>query len=169
MKKTWKGIRSIIPLQKTTNDSPKIISLEDHAVTDPRTIANTFISFFFSVAAEVHSEVPFSYKRFFEYLSPPNQDLLFIWPCTKEKIIEIISNFKPKKSAGPNSIQTKIRRLLADDIFEHLSIIFNTTFTPGVFLKKLKVAKVISIHNKASKLECSNYRPISLLSNIDKI
>ena len=49
MKNTWKGIRSIIPLQKTTNDSPKIISLEDHAVTDPRTIANTFISFFFSV------------------------------------------------------------------------------------------------------------------------
>ena len=66
MKNTWKGIRSIISLQKTTNDSPKIISLEDHTVTDQRTIENTFNSFFCQVAAEVQPEVPFSYKRFFE-------------------------------------------------------------------------------------------------------
>ena len=35
MKNTWKGIRSIISLQKTTNDSPTIISLEGHIITDP--------------------------------------------------------------------------------------------------------------------------------------
>ena len=51
MKNTWKGIRSIISLQKTTNDSPKIISLEDHTVTDSRTVANLFNSFFCSAAA----------------------------------------------------------------------------------------------------------------------
>ena len=33
----------------------------------------------------------------------------------------------------------------------------------------LKTAKVICIHKKDSRLEVSNYRPISLLSNIDKI
>ena len=49
------------------------------------------------------------------------------------------------------------------------SIIFNTSFATGIFPEKLKVAKVIPIHKKDSKLECSNYRPISLLSNIDKI
>ena len=64
IKNTWKGIRSIISLQKTSNDSPKIISLEDHTVTDPRTIANTFNNFFSSVAAGLQSEVPFSYKTF---------------------------------------------------------------------------------------------------------
>ena len=62
MKNTWKGIRSIISLQKATNDSPKIISLEDHTVTDPRTIANNFDSFFCSLVAEVQSEVPY-YKK----------------------------------------------------------------------------------------------------------
>ena len=64
MKNTWKGIRCIISLQKATNDSPKIISLEDHTATDSQIIANTFHSFFCSVAAEVQSEVPFSYKTF---------------------------------------------------------------------------------------------------------
>ena len=48
-------------------------------------------------------------------------------------------------------------------------IIFNISFATGIFPNKLKVAKVIPIHKKDSKIECSNYRPISLLSNIDKI
>ena len=50
-------------------------------------------------------------------------------------------------------------------ISEHLSIIFNTSFAT----EKLKVANAIPIHKKDSKLESSNYRPISLLSNINKI
>ena len=155
MKNTWKGIRSIISLQKMSTNSPKIISLEDHTVTDPRTIAKSFKNFFCSLAAGVQSEVPFSYKIFFEYLPPPNQDSFFISPCTKEEIIEVNSNFKPKKVAGPNSILTKLLRLLTDDISEHLSIIFNISFTTGIFPEKLKVAKVIPIHKKDSKLECS--------------
>ena len=35
MKNTWKGIKSIISLQKTTNDSLKAISVGDETVTDP--------------------------------------------------------------------------------------------------------------------------------------
>ena len=95
--------------------------------------------------------------------------MFFISCCTKEEIIKIISNFKPKKLAGPNSIPTKILRLPTEDISEYLSIIFNISFATRIFPEKLKVAKVIPIHKKDSKLECSNYRPISLLSNIDKI
>ena len=154
---------------KNDNDSPKIISLEGHNVTDPQAVANNFNSFFCSVAAEVQSEVSFSYKRFSEYLPPPNQDSFFISPCTKQEIIEIISSFKPEKLAGSYSIPRKILRPLTDDISEHLSIIFNKSFATGLFPEKLKVAKVIPIHKKDFKLECSNYRPISLPSNIDKI
>ena len=39
----------------------------------------------------------------------------------------------------------------------------------GVFPSVLKTAKVVSVFKKDSKLGSSNYRPISLLSNIEKI
>ena len=42
-------------------------------------------------------------------------------------------------------------------------------FTSGVFPSALKIAKVVPVHKKDLKLDFSNYRPISLLSNLDKI
>ena len=39
----------------------------------------------------------------------------------------------------------------------------------GIFPSVLKIAKVVPVFKKDSKLDYSNYRPISLLSNIEKI
>ena len=50
-----------------------------------------------------------------------------------------------------------------------ISRIINNSFTTGVFPELFKMAKVIPIHKKDSKLNVTNYRPISLLSNISKI
>ena len=58
--------------------------------------------------------------------------------------------------------------LLQDQISNHLATICNLSFSTVVFPTILKTAKVVPIHKKNSKLEVSNYRPISLLSNIDK-
>ena len=45
--------------------------------------------------------------------------------------------------------------------------LFNLSFSRGVFPLILKTSEVIPVYKKDSKLKCSNYRPISLLSNID--
>ena len=41
--------------------------------------------------------------------------------------------------------------------------IFNLSVVTGVFTSALKLAKVIPIYKKKSKLTCSNYRPIYLV------
>ena len=43
------------------------------------------------------------------------------------------------------------------------------SFSTGQFPSFLKIAKVTPIHKKQSKVEYTNYRPISLLSNNEKI
>ena len=48
-------------------------------------------------------------------------------------------------------------------------LIFNISFSSGIFSSILKTAKVIPIHKSKSKLGFSNYHPILLLSNIRNI
>ena len=43
------------------------------------------------------------------------------------------------------------------------------SFSTGQFSSVLKIAKVIPIHKKQSKVDYTNYSPISILSNIEKI
>ena len=54
-------------------------------------------------------------------------------------------------------------------LYSPLSEIINLSFSHGIFPDKLKIAKVIPIFKKGDQLECNNYRPISLLSNISKV
>ena len=60
--------------------------------------------------------------------------------------------------AGFYMIRTLVATVLMADIF-------NLPFSSGVFPSLLKITKV----KKDSRLNIRNYRPISLLSNIDKI
>ena len=63
----------------------------------------------------------------------------------------------------------KILKFLKNDISQELSDIFNVSFSTGQFSSVLKIAKVIPIHKKQSKVDYINSRPLSILSNIDKI
>ena len=51
----------------------------------------------------------------------------------------------------------------------HLSRIINLSITTGTHPDRLKLVNAILIFKKGSRLVISNYRPISLLSNLNKI
>ena len=80
-----------------------------------------------------------------------------------------MSSLNNHKTVGPNSISTNILKLLNKNISNHLASLSNLSLLSGIFTKILKTSKIIPIDKKDSKLNCSNYWPISLLSNVDKI
>ena len=47
--------------------------------------------------------------------------------------------------------------------------LINLSFTTGTFPNIAKTAKIVPLYKKENKLECNNYRPISLVSNIGKL
>ena len=75
---------------------------------------------------------------------------------------------KTNKASGPNSIPTNIFTPVNEEFSKPLSDMKNMSFNQGVSPNILKLANVIPIHGN-DKLDCNNYRPIFLLSNISKI
>ena len=95
--------------------------------------------------------------------------MFVIYECDHNEIENIISSLNPKKATGPNSIPSDILHLLKKDISHPLTTIFNISLSTGVHPDLLKIAKTIPIYKKGSKIDLCNYRPISLLSNLNKI
>ena len=63
----------------------------------------------------------------------------------------------------------KILKLMKNAISYQLAVLFYLSFTSGSFPTISKTSKVTATYKKDSKLNCSDYRPISLLSNIDRV
>ena len=156
-------------MKSKNSDIPSSLLNNGKCITESTTIANIFNDFFHSVPAAIKSKIMFSFKLFDDFLPSKNYDTFTITPTSKAETDAIISSQSRNKSAGPNIIPLKILKLTQNEISQHLANIFKLSFKTEVFPDSLKIAKVIPVHKKDSKLIVSNYRPISTLSNLHKI
>ena len=168
LKNTWKKIKSILSIKPNPSDIPKILNTNDSTITNPVEIANVFSNYFSCIASETKVNIKYSHKHISDFLKNRAQNS-FLSPTDKHEVALIISSLDSTKSVEPNIIPTKTLKLLKNDIFCQLADIFNMSFTSGTFPSALKITKVVPVHKKDSKLDFSNYRPILLLSNLDKI
>ena len=76
---------------------------------------------------------------------------------------------KDSKSPDSYEIPIKMVKYISDSLSSVLAELINESFSTGQHPSLLKFAKVIPIHKANSKLEVSNYRPISLLPIFNKI
>ena len=169
MKNTWKGIKNLISLKTVSHSSPSSIYYNNKTVTSPFEITNAFNNYFSNIALDIQSSIKYSAKEFHEFLPPLSIKSFFLSPTDKNEIISIISALNSQKVSGRSSIPIKTLKLMKNDISNQSAVFFNLSFTCGSFPTILKTSKVTPIYKNISKLKCSNYRPVSLLSNIDKI
>ena len=145
------------------------MNINGKETNNPQAIADSFNTFFGTIAEKTKSKIFHTNKSHTDYLRDPNNRSLFLKPTTSTKISNIIMSLNNKKANGPASISTNIIKILAPDMSTMLSKIINVSFSTGIFPDCLKLADVVPVHKKDSKLIVENYRPISLLSNISKI
>ena len=168
LKNTWKGIKSIISMKSSFSNTPTLLTFQNENIDNPERIANIFNNYFSTIGEKTQAKIKHSHKKYTDYLSNENPDTFFLSPTNKEEIKFILSSLDINKSIGPYSIPSKVLNMLKNDISEQLADLFNLFFTTSTFPTLLKTAKVIPIHKKDSKSNLTNYRQISLLSNLDK-
>ena len=100
----------------------------------------------------------------FDQENPP------IAPVKAEEVKARISNLKKKKSPGASKINAQILQHLTPNFIEQITNIFNACISTGHMPKAFKEAIIVLIpKGKGDTTNLSNYRPISLLENIEKI
>ena len=138
-------------------------------INDRKSIASKFSEFFGSVAKEIDKKIPKSKRTYTDYLKNRNLNSLLLIPVTESEIEKIINMFSEKKAVGPYSIPTNILKEYKKILSIPLALIINISFKRGIFPELCKIAHVIPVYKKGDQLDCSNYRPKSLLSNISKV
>ena len=170
IKKVWIGIKNIINIKTKDQSSPNCIEVNNKHITDNKEICDSFNDYFSTVAENIlnKNKTPII-KSFDTYMPPPNPNSFVFEPCTPNEVFLIIEGLNKYKGSGPNGIPTEILKLINYIICVPLSKIYNICITTGKQPDALKLAHAIPIFKKGSRLLVSNYRPISLLSNLNKI
>ena len=168
--KIWIGIKNIINIKPKDHNSPNCIEVDNELVTDNTDICNNFNKYFTTVADKIlrNNKTPIR-KTFDKYLPERNSMSFAFEPCTPNEVYLLVEQLNPSKGTGPNGINTEILILINHLICDTLCKIFNMCITSGIHPDKLKLSHVIPVFKKGSRLLVSNYRPISLLSNLNKI
>ena len=170
IKNTWKGIKAIINLNGSKKNQPSSLLINNKLISEPKAVAESFNNYFSSIASELQSKIHYYGKDFSTFLKNSNPNNFFIKPTNIVEVINNINDLNTNKAMGPNSLPTDIFHLIKLSIAQPLANIINLSFEKGIYIDELKISKVIPIFkDKGSDLDFINYRPISLLSNINKI
>lgn len=102
------------------------------------------------------------------YTNTPNVSLNMT-KINDEKVKVLIKNINVNKSPGYDKIRCKDIKYVANQIAPVLSHLINQCISCCIYPDKLKIGLVRPIHKKGGYKDTNNYRPITILSCIDKI
>ena len=167
-KNIWKGVNELIQGRKKYSNNTITLKIGNEIHSDPKRVAEDFNKHFSSIADTIRAKIPESDTDFRTLKNSPAYSF-FADNIHTNEVTKIINSLGPE-SAGPCSIPNTILKTVLIDICEILTKIFNLFIQTDIFPSALKTAKVVPVFkSKGSIQDVNNYRPISLLSNINKI
>ena len=156
-------------LRGNTNTSKKIVSINSisgNCITDESAIANEFNAHFSSIGINLAKNIP--NQGITQSFDTPNF-CMFNFPVTESEVHIIISNLQNKASSGVDGISNLVLKASPFAIVPILRQLIEVSFKSGHFPICLARAVVYPLYKEGSKLDVTNYRPISLLVTWSKV
>ena len=159
----WKISKRILD-GKSERTIPPLLE-NDNLVPEDDRKADIFNNYFASIASLDHSE-PLPKLPDFQFLTDARIQNI---QTSELEVKRLLSKLNVHKSTGPDAIGNWVLKHCSSSLCKPLTALFNKSLSDGIFPSVWKQANVCPVFKKGSKSDKTNYRPISLLSNMSKI
>jgi hypothetical protein len=173
---TWRIINNEV-LKKTNRENNYTLNIEGKKNSNLNDIATAFSKYFTDIAENIQKHLkdnnsydkPMSYMTYLTNAFESPFPTINITKTTSKEIERIILSLKSSQPHGYDEISNNILKTCKAFISELISFLCNKVLFEGIFPDRLKYITIIPVHKKGDKNLVSNYRPISLLTSINKI
>ena len=169
----WTKLKQLYPTKDTNSQYKTSFKVsEDISTTDSKTIANSFCSYFSTIASKLKITA-FPLKNF--VWSPPidiekrTTSRFVFQPVSRSFILKQLKKLSRNKACGDDNLPPGMLKDTADIIASPLTCIVNLSLESGMVPTDWKVAVVTPLYKSGSHSEKGNYRPISVLPILSKI
>ena len=163
-KKNWNLLKDLLC------NNPKVqcdrLSVDDIVYSEPTQIVELFADYFAEIPIRLANECPPSMLNGLQHIIRQERSF-FLFDSTQVELKNIIK--KLKSTCSSKDIVVKVLKFGVDYFSIIISNLFNLSVANRKFPDELKIAKVTPIHKKGNRDSLSNYRPISILGNLNKI
>jgi hypothetical protein len=166
----WSVINEVTDVKK---QAKVILELNDDVgrvftSRQPKEMANTINTFFSNVGEDIASKIE-KHQNSELPTTDFNQRSMFLSATDETEISRYISDLPTNSAPGPDGFTADILKTHKLTLLTPLSYLINLSITTSTFPDAFKLATIIPIHKGGDKKNISNYRPISLISNIGKL
>ena len=172
LKSLWNIFGKVVNTAKN-REKPKIreLKVNNKIINDDQEIADTLNKYFSCIGKKLADKHDNDYNKFKKYLGTEVTESIELRSTTTLEVFEIIGRLK-KKSSGADDVHPQLLKHCRKIFSPILAHLYNLCFQHAEYPNLLKIAKVIPLFKKTTEEERQdpgNYRPISILSVINKI
>ena len=177
-RKLWDQLKSLGYSSKSASSSETILEINGEKCFDKRTVADCFNSFFTRIASKLVDQLPRPKRRFtpdsasfqqFYRNKGVRPDSFRLSPVGRKFIFSQLAGLKVNKSTGLDGISPRFLKDGADCLTGPVWHIINFSLMSEAVPSGFKDARVSPLFKKGSRLDPSNYRPVSILNVLSKI
>lgn len=174
-RRMWQVMKMI--LRKSTSNQndgiPKTIETDDgHELRDQKQILNSMNKHFLEIGHKMNEQMECmngNRPRTPQFLRT-NSSSLILHDTNVHELSTIIKSLKDDAACGLDGISAKNLKRVTLELSKALMKPINDAMTRGDFPESFKEARIKALYKgKGSRKKCTNYRPISVLSNLSKI
>lgn len=168
-KNIWNCVRTISNPNNNDyiTDIKNIADEEGVIITNKKEISNKFCNYFTEIGQKLASKIETNQNINFPRTIIQNS--IYLEHTNELEVKTIIQNLKQKKAPGIDTFKAETLKNIVTHIVKPITYIINKSLDDGIFPSAFKIAVIKPLHKSGDKLQISNYRPISLLSNLAKI